>query len=115
LQDTAAAQWVLTAVGTYGRQVITRLFHDNLVVLPDPCVETNSHRAIVNIIRESDMLGFISSTHRNSLSGIAQVPIDVVMPPRVIGVTWNRDKPLLPSARQLVDECYKVVQALVDK
>jgi DNA-binding transcriptional LysR family regulator len=112
MDDTVSAQWVLTGVGTYGRQALTRLFHDNQVVLPTPTVETNSVRAMVNIVRESDMLGFMSTTHRNGYPDIQQVPINTAMPPRVIGVTWRRDKPLLPTARQLVDECRQVALVL---
>ncbi len=112
LEKTTEAQWVLTGDGTYGRQLLTRLFHQNRIVMPKPSVETNSVRAMVNIVRSSDMLGFMSTTHRAGYPDIVQVPIKTAMPPRAVGVTWRSDKPLLPSARQLVDECSIVAQSL---
>ncbi len=111
-EEVAKAQWVLTGDGTYGRQLLTRLFHQNSVAMPSPSVETNSVRAMINIVRSSDMLGFMSTTHRAGYPDIAEVPFKTQMPARSIGVTWRRDKPLLPSARQLVDECSIVAQSL---
>lgn len=112
LEKTTEAQWVLTGDGTYGRQVLTRLFHQNRMVLPKPSVETNSVRAMVNIVRSSDMLGFMSTTHRVGYPDIVEVPVKTEMPPRAVGVTWRHDRPLLPTARQLVDECSIVAQSL---
>ena len=99
------AQWVMTGPATYGHQALLRLFGDGGVQVPAPVVQTNSVRAMVNIVRRSDMLGFLSDTHAGAYPDLVAVPLAVATPERAVGVTWRRDRPLLPAAERLVEAC----------
>ena len=102
LEQLAGYPWVMTGDETFGRQLMRRVFERAGVRLPLPAVETNSVRAMINILRHSPMLGFLSRTHARAYPEIASIETETEMPLREGGVTWRRDAPLLPSAERLV-------------
>jgi len=94
--------WVMTQDETFGRQLLRRLFGKAGVTMPLPAVETNSIRAMSNILRHSQMLGFLSRTHTQAYDEIAAVATDEQMPMREGGVTWRRDAPLMPAGERFI-------------
>ncbi|MHA3976948.1 LysR family transcriptional regulator [Halovulum sp. GXIMD14794] len=102
LEQLAEEPWVMTQDSTFGRQLLRRLFGKAGVQMPIPAVETNSVRAMSNILRHSRMLGFLSRTHTLAYPEIAPVATTDDMPMREGGVTWRRDSPLMPAGERMV-------------
>lgn len=102
LEELAEIPWVMTGDETFGRQLLRRVFGRAGVQLPLPLVETNSVRAMINFLRHSRTLGFLSRTHTGAYPEIAAVDTPDGLPQREGGVTWRRDAPLLPAAEKLV-------------
>jgi len=109
LEQLAAESWVLTGYDTFGRQLLRRLFGQYDVDLPPPSVETNSVRAMINILRHSQKLGFLSRAHANAYPEIKVVDTTIPMPIREGGVVWRADAPLLPVAERLVDRAKETI------
>ena len=93
----------MTGDETFGRQLLRRVFGRAGVQMPLPAVETNSVRAMMNILRRSQTLGFLSRTHVRAYPEISPVQTKETLPNREGGVTWRRDAPLLPAAETLVE------------
>lgn len=106
--------WVLTGYDTFGRQQLRRLFGQQDVELPVPSVETNSVRAMINILRHSQKLGFLSRSHANAYSEIAVVDTVIEMPFREGGAVWRADTPLLPLAEGLLERAQAVILSQKD-
>lgn len=111
LGELAGNSWVMTGDETFGRQLIRRVFEQANIQLPLPAVETNSVRAMINILRSSMHLGFLSRTHTNAYPDISAVAMVNEMPLREGGVTWRRDAPLLPAAEVLVAKVEEAIAA----
>ena len=111
LEELATHKWVMTGDETFGRQLIRRVFEQANVPLPLPAVETNSVRAMVNLIRSSGHLGFLSRTHTTAYPDISPVEVEIEMPLREGGVTWRRDAPLLPAAEALLAKVEEAIAA----
>lgn len=103
LAQLAGESWVVTGHDTFGRQLLRRLFGQHDVDLPPPSIETNSVRAMINILRHSQKLGFLSRAHARAYPEIKMVEITVPMPTREGGVVWRADAPLLPVAERLLE------------
>lgn len=114
LAELAGESWVLTGYDTFGRQVLRRLFGQYDVDLPPPSVETNSVRAMINILRHSHKLGFLSRAHANAYPEIKVVEAAIPLPIREGGVVWRADTPLLPVAERLLDRAKAVISARDD-
>lgn len=112
LEELAEIPWVMTGDETFGRQLMRRVFGRAGVQLPPPLVETNSVRAMINFLRHSQTLGFLSRTHSRSYPEIAAVETLDQLPQREGGVTWRRDAPLLPAAERLVALVEKTIAKL---
>lgn len=102
LKELAGYPWVMTGDQTFGRQLLRRIFGRAGLQTPAPSVETNSVRAMINILRYSQTLGFLSRTHALAFAEIAPVDLMDVMPQREGGVTWRRDTPPMPAAEKLI-------------
>ena len=111
LAQLTGESWVLTGYDTFGRQLLRRLFGQYEVELPPPSVETNSVRAMINILRHSQKLGFLSRSHANAYPEIKVVDTIIEMPVREGGVVWRDDAPLLPVAERLLDRARGVIDA----
>jgi DNA-binding transcriptional LysR family regulator len=109
LAQLAGDSWVLTGHDTFGRQLVRRLFGQYDVDLPPPSVETNSVRAMINILRHSRKLGFLSRSHAAAYPEIKVVETTIPMPFREGGVVWRADTPLLPVAEHLVERVKGVI------
>lgn len=111
LAQLANEAWVLTGYDTFGRQLLRRLFGQYDVDLPPPSVETNSVRAMINILRHSPKLGFLSRAHANAYPELKVVETTIPMPIREGGVVWRADAPLLPVAEGLLERARGVISA----
>ena len=80
---------------------------------PRPHIETNSVRAMINILRNGPFLGFLSQTHCNAYHDMEPVALADELPIREGGVTWRKDRPLLPSAQALIEETERVVAEIL--
>lgn len=103
LDQLAQMPWAMTGDESFGRQLLRRIFGRSGVQMPLPAVETNSVQAMVNILRYSQMLGFLSLSHAQAYPGITPVKAVNLLAHREGGVTWRRDAPLMPAAEHLVD------------
>lgn len=113
LEQLANEVWVLTGYDTFGRQLVRRLFGQYDVELPPPSVETNSVPAMINILRYSQKLGFLSRAHAYAYPEIKVVDTNVPMPIREGGVVWRVDSPLLPVAENLIERARRHINARV--
>jgi DNA-binding transcriptional LysR family regulator len=113
LEQLASEVWVLTGYDTFGRQLVRRLFGQYDVELPPPSVETNSVPAMINILRYSQKLGFLSRAHAYAYPEIKVVDTNVPMPIREGGVVWRVDSPLLPVAENLIERARRHINARV--
>ena len=102
LEELADIPWVMTGDETFGRQLMRRAFGRLGVKMPLPVVETNSVRAMINVLRNSPYLGFLSRTHAFAYDDVEPVATTIEMPMREGGVTWRRDAPLLPVAERFI-------------
>ena len=102
LEELAGFPWVMTGDETFGRQLLRRMFGRAGVPMPMPAVETNSVRAMINLLRHSQTLGFLSRTHALAYPEITAVDVLDAMPLREGGVTWRRDTPPMPAAEKLI-------------
>lgn len=109
LEELAELSWVMTGQDTFGRQLLKRLYGRSGVPAPTPVIETNSVRAMINILRKSDNLGFLSRTHKEAYPDIREVQTKLEMPSREGGAVWRRDKPLTPAAHALIDRIGSLV------
>ena len=114
LAHLAQLPWVMTGDETFGRQLLRRVFGRAGVQVPLPAVETNSVRAMMNILRHSQMLGFLSRSHARAYPEVSAVKTEEKLPQREGGVTWRRDAPLLPAAEALIQLAVSVIDAHQD-
>jgi DNA-binding transcriptional LysR family regulator len=113
LAALARERWTMTGDETFGRQMMRRIFAQTGLEPPRPHIETNSVRAMINILRHGPFLGFLSQTHCNAYPDIEPVALADPLPRREGGVTWRRDRPLLPSALALIDETETVIAEIL--
>ncbi len=105
--DLARYPWVLPPVGTLLREPLEQAFRRHGLALPDSPIETVSVHVITAYLQLTDALAVLAgdvSRHYRSLGLIAILPLELPTRVRPLGVTWNRQRPLSPSAR-LMMEC----------
>jgi len=113
LADLAKERWTMTGEDSFGRQLMRRVFGQAGLEPPRPHIETNSVRAMINFLRNGPFLGFLSQTHCSAYPDIEAVALAEDLPMREAGVTWRRDRPLLPAASALVCEAQKVIAEIL--
>src|SRR6056297_3103365 len=109
LEELSREPWVMTGDETFGRQLVRRLFGQEGLQVPVPSVETNSVPAMINILRCSRKLGFLSRTHMAAYADISEVRTVEDTPLREGGVTWRRDAPLVPAAENLLGKVEEII------
>ncbi|MAQ85480.1 MAG: hypothetical protein CMH12_19835 [Maritimibacter sp.] len=113
LAELGRERWTMTGDETFGRQLMRRIFAQVGLEPPRPHIETNSVRAMINILRNGPFLGFLSQTHCNAYHDMEPVALADELPIREGGVTWRKDRPLLPSAQALIEETERVVAEIL--
>lgn len=112
LGDLASERWAMSGEETFGRQLTRRVFAQAGREPPRPHIETNSVRAMIHILRHGPFLGFLSETHCSAYADIRAVDLSDALPRREAGVTWRRDRPLLPSSLSLIAEAERVIREM---
>lgn len=112
LEDIADQRWAMTGEETFGRDLMKRLFDSEQVDLPIPMIETNSVPAMINIVRNSDTLGFLSQTHLNAYPDIRAVAMEQALPERLGGVTLRTEQAPLAAVEDLLEEVRIVIDTL---
>ncbi len=112
LLDIASQSWAMTGEETFGRDLMKRLFDNEKVDLPIPMIETNSVSAMINIVRHSDTLGFLSQTHLNAYPDIRAVVMEKALPERLGGVTLRSDQEPMTAVEDLLEEVKAVIETL---
>ncbi|MGQ7843297.1 LysR family transcriptional regulator [Granulosicoccus sp. 3-233] len=112
LKDIADQRWAMTGEETFGRDLMKRLFGDEKVDLPIPMIETNSVSAMINIVRYSNTLGFLSQTHLNAYPDIRAVSMEKALPERLGGVTLRTDQEPMAAVVELLDEVRGVIDSI---
>lgn len=112
LAQIAGERWAMTGEETFGRELMRSLFSGEQVELPRPMIETNSVSAMINIVRNSDTLGFLSWTHLKAYPDLRAVKLAKALPLRQAGVTVRTDKPSLAATENLIQEVRQVITDL---
>ena len=112
LDQLAELPWAMTGDETFGRQLLRRVFGRGGVPMPRPTVETNSVPAMINVLRYSQAIGFLSLSHTMTYPEIAPVKTESILAHREGGVTWRRDAPLMPAAEALVELAAEKIDSL---
>jgi len=112
LLDIASQSWAMTGEETFGRDLMKRLFDNEKVDLPIPMIETNSVSAMINIVRHSDTLGFLSQTHLNAYPDIRAVVMEKALPERLGGATLRSDQEPMTAVEDLLEEVKAVIETL---
>ena len=112
LDDMLAFRWILPPNGTVPRSLLEAALRADRLQHSIPPVETIHRQVIFQLLRESDMLAFIS--HHPSCvplnwNNYMMIPLSLAMHPRPIGVIRRASTPLLPPATRYVE----IVRALV--
>lgn len=109
LEALARESWVMTGDATFGRQLMRHVFGQAGLPMPVPSIETNSVRAMINLLREAPHLGFLSATHTDAYPDILGVETAMDLPTREGGATWRRDAPLPAAAEHLLAQVEAVI------
>lgn len=110
-EHLARESWVMTGDETFGRQLVRRVFTEAGVDFPLPSIETNSVRAMINILLRTPKLGFISEAHARAYPDIAKVETTTEMPMREGGAVWRSDVALIPAAAHFIALAEEVIAA----
>lgn len=111
--DLEAYTWVLPPVGSLLREPLERMFERQGVPLPARYVETLSVEFIATFLQLTDAIATMArdvAAHYVRLRQMTILKVDFPALIRPLGVTWNRQRPLSPSAKLLI-ECLEKVAA----
>lgn len=93
--------WVMPPAGTLLREPLERAFESHGIPMPVNRVETLSVQIIRAYLQSTDAIAFLAgdvSKHFKRLGLIAILPLELPKVLRPVGMTWNRQRPLSPSA-----------------
>jgi DNA-binding transcriptional LysR family regulator len=111
--DLKNIQWVLPPMGTLLRDPVEKVFEEHGLTLPGNAVETISANVIARYVQLSDAIAVMASDVAKYYEDLGVVSILAIefsrqVPP--IGVVWNQERPLSPSALQMM-QCLEEVAA----
>jgi len=107
--DLAAYPWVLPPIGSLQREPLERALQQNGCALPADFIETLSVHVITGYLRSSEAIGSLSRVaahHYIEMGVLAQLPLALPAPERLIGMMWSRHKPAAPAV-QAFKECLR--------
>jgi DNA-binding transcriptional LysR family regulator len=103
--DLIAYPWVLPPVDTLLREPLERAFEQHGVPMPANRIETLSVQIIRAYLQLTEAIAFLAgdvSKHFKQLGLIAMLPLELPNVLRPVGMTWNRQRPLSPSAKLMM-------------
>jgi LysR family transcriptional regulator of gallate degradation len=107
LRDLLDACWILPRPGAPGRGLIDLAFREMALTPPLPAVETGDLAVLRSLLMNSDMLTAISPrqlSHEIAAGDLAQLPVDLPMTERPIGLTSRARAMLSAPALAILDE-----------
>jgi DNA-binding transcriptional LysR family regulator len=93
--------WVIPPAGTLLREPLERTFETHGIPMPVNRIETLSVQIIRAYLQLTDAIAFLAgdvSKHFKRLGLIEILPLELSNVLRPVGMTWNRQRPLSPSA-----------------
>ena len=110
-EDLKPYPWILPPVGTLLREPVEKAFEEHGIPLQGNAVETISANVIAGYLQLSDAIAVMASDVANYYAGLGVVSILAIefarqVPP--IGIIWNSERPLSPSAREMM-QCLEEV------
>jgi DNA-binding transcriptional LysR family regulator len=111
--DLEGYTWVLPPVGSLLREPLERMFEREGVPMPERYVETLSVEFISTYLQLADAIATLArdvASHYTRLGQMTMLKLDFPTLIRPLGITWNRRRPLSPSAQTLI-ECLEQVAA----
>jgi len=114
-EDLKNFPWVLPPVGSLLRDPVEKAFEEHGITLPGNAVETISANVVARYVQLSDALAVMASDVAKYYEELGVVTILAVefarqVPP--IGIIWNRERPLSPSALEMM-QCLEEVAAQI--
>ena len=106
---------VLPPVGTLLRDPVEQAFEENGLALPANAVETISASVIARYVQLSDALAVMASDVANyyaDLGVMTTLALEFSRQVPPIGIVWNNERPLSPSAREMM-RCLEEVAAQI--
>lgn len=98
--------WILPPPGSLLREPLENTFARHSIPMPSNYIETLSTHLIRSYLQISDAIAiYAGDLLRNvpDLAPISVLPLELSLITRPLGIIWNRDKSLAPSARLLLD------------
>lgn len=103
--DLKAYPWVLPPVNTLLREPLERLFQEHSLALPANRIETLSVHVIRSYLHHTQAIAALAadvSRYYESLGLLAVLPLALPNLVRPVGIIWNRQRPVSPSAQTLI-------------
>jgi len=104
--DLSGLPWVLPPAGTLLREPLEQAFESHHLAHPLDTIETLSVQITLSYVQCTHSLAVLPSSvarYYQELGLIHILPIELFKFKRPIGVLWNAQKPLIPSALQLIE------------
>ena len=114
--DLQEFPWVLPPVGTLLRDPVEMAFEEHGIPLPANALETISANVVARYVQLSKAIAVMASDvakYYERLGVVAVLPIDFARKVPPIGVVWNQERPLSPSAR-LMMQCLEEAAADIE-
>lgn len=103
--DTLDHGWVLPGRDVLSRLRLEALFRVAGLEPPEPTIEADSISFIAGVLRQSDMLSFMTSQIvGGSMEGIVSLPIPDLSSERIAGIMFRASAAVSPATQTLVEE-----------
>ena len=115
-EDLKNFPWVLPPVGSLLRDPVEKAFEEHGIPLPGNAVETISANVVARYVQLSDALAVMASDvakYYEELGVVSTLPIEFARQVPPIGIIWNRERPLSPSASEMM-QCLEEVAAQIE-
>jgi DNA-binding transcriptional LysR family regulator len=103
--DLTQYPWVLPPVNTLLREPLERLFRDHALAMPADRIETLSVHVIRAYLHHTNAIAALAadvSRYYESLELLAVLPLELPKLVRPVGIIWNQQRPVSPSAQALI-------------
>ncbi len=114
--DLKHYSWMLPPMGTLLRDPVEKAFEEHGIPLPGNAVETISANVIAGYLQLSEAIAVMASDvakYYAELRVVSILSVDFAMQVPPIGIIWNSERPLSPSAREMM-RCLEEVASQID-
>ena len=107
--------WILPPPGSILREPLERVLEANEVVLGNDYIETLSVHVVRAHLQVSDAIAIMAGSIANDpIQPLHALPVNLPRLVRPVGVLWNRNRGLTPSAQRMVACLEEAAQSLSD-